>query len=250
MAKGICSDEDCNGVTGVPGTARGLCSKHYTRWIKTGTTELEAKECAADDCVAVLRSSNKSGYCGPHFHLSPRRREQHRVNEHNRNLRIRAAVIRPICAYGDCARTLRFNNKSGYCKEHHKFSPMRRENQRAYRQRDDRPCRYSACDRPARTGCAYCLECDNERSNRRKYLQRHGERERLFEMQDGLCPPPEWGGCGRPMSLDDDVQVDHIFPVARGGSDDESNKQLMHRVCNQSKRDKLVPALLGQVVAA
>lgn len=36
MAESTCSVEDCDGVTGVPGTAKGLCSKHYYRQLRTG----------------------------------------------------------------------------------------------------------------------------------------------------------------------------------------------------------------------
>ena len=36
MAESTCSVEDCDGVTGVPGTAKGLCSKHYNRQRRTG----------------------------------------------------------------------------------------------------------------------------------------------------------------------------------------------------------------------
>jgi HNH endonuclease len=245
MAERTCSVEDC----GVRVVARGLCSKHYTRWQKTGTTELAVAECAAEGCATVLRSSNKTGFCTPHYHLGSARRERHRVNEHNRKLRERALVVRPVCSYESCLKTLRFNNESGYCKEHHAFSPARRAGQRAWRQRKDRPCSIDGCGNFARTSTAYCADCENERTSNRRRQQRAGMRERLFEKQKGLCPPPEWGGCGLPMSLSGNVQVDHIYPTARGGSDEEWNKQLMHGFCNQSKRDKIVPALRRKAAA-
>ena len=37
MGKGTCSVDGCEGVTGVPGTARGYCNKHYNRWLPTAT---------------------------------------------------------------------------------------------------------------------------------------------------------------------------------------------------------------------
>jgi len=41
MAERTCSVEEsdgtpCDGITGVPGTARGMCSKHYNRWRRNG----------------------------------------------------------------------------------------------------------------------------------------------------------------------------------------------------------------------
>jgi Helix-turn-helix domain len=36
MAQSTCSVDGCEGITGVPGTARGLCSKHYTRLLRHG----------------------------------------------------------------------------------------------------------------------------------------------------------------------------------------------------------------------
>ena len=36
MDKSTCSVDGCEGVTGVPGTARGLCSKHYNRFMRYG----------------------------------------------------------------------------------------------------------------------------------------------------------------------------------------------------------------------
>lgn len=36
MAEATCSVNECDGITGVPGTAKGLCSKHYNRWRRYG----------------------------------------------------------------------------------------------------------------------------------------------------------------------------------------------------------------------
>lgn len=36
MQQRTCSVAGCDGVTGVPGTARGLCNKHYNRWRRHG----------------------------------------------------------------------------------------------------------------------------------------------------------------------------------------------------------------------
>ena len=36
MPQGTCSVLDCDGITGIPGTARGWCMKCYQRWQRTG----------------------------------------------------------------------------------------------------------------------------------------------------------------------------------------------------------------------
>lgn len=39
--------------------------------------------------------------------------------------------------------------------------------------------------------------------------------------------------------------VDHVIPLARGGSDDLANKQAAHRHCNRQKSDKLESEMGG-----
>lgn len=38
-----CKIEDCERSTGQPGTARGLCSKHYNRWLRHGDVEYKSR---------------------------------------------------------------------------------------------------------------------------------------------------------------------------------------------------------------
>lgn len=52
---------------------------------------------------------------------------------------------------------------------------------------------------------------------------------RLYLRQDGECR-----GCGNGY-LQKDMQVDHVVPLARGGSDDLSNLQLLCAHCNTTK---------------
>ena len=59
----------------------------------------------------------------------------------------------------------------------------------------------------------------------------------LNKEQKGIC-----GLCGNPMEKDflnnQLCQVDHLTPVAQGGSNDLSNLVLAHRTCNQEKANK------------
>ncbi|TAF53678.1 MAG: HNH endonuclease [Oscillatoriales cyanobacterium] len=43
--------------------------------------------------------------------------------------------------------------------------------------------------------------------------------------------------CGQSINL----QIDHIIPLARGGSNDLSNLQTLCQTCNLRKRDRLDP---------
>lgn len=59
-----CKVNGCNGVL----SGRGMCSKHYQRWMKYGTTEpaqrTAASTCSVEGCDRPVRSR---GMCGAHY---------------------------------------------------------------------------------------------------------------------------------------------------------------------------------------
>lgn len=59
----------------------------------------------------------------------------------------------------------------------------------------------------------------------------HGIAKRLFALQKGLCPC-----CNR--QLGKDYHMDHIIPLALGGSNDDGNMQLLRAECNLEKQAK------------
>ena len=59
-------------------------------------------------------------------------------------------------------------------------------------------------------------------------------RRRIYDRDGGIC-----GYCGHKLALDG-YTVDHVHPLALGGSDEESNLTVACRPCNSSKRDRLV----------
>lgn len=74
----------------------------------------------------------------------------------------------------------------------------------------------------------------------RERSQFESNKKKILATQD-IC-----GICGRPV--DKSIKyphplsptIDHIIPIARGGSSDLENLQLAHRCCNRQKSDKLV----------
>ncbi len=46
--------------------------------------------------------------------------------------------------------------------------------------------------------------------------------------------------CGK-TTIETNLTIDHIIPLARGGQNDISNLQTLCRICNQTKTDKLDP---------
>lgn len=55
--------------------------------------------------------------------------------------------------------------------------------------------------------------------------------ERLFKLQKGKCPC-----CGLPLG--NDYHLDHINPLSLGGSNEDSNIQLLRPICNSKKHAK------------
>lgn len=67
-----CSVDGCDGLAGVPGTARGYCSRHYARFMRTGDplvmlSDLKPKqpdECSVDGCDFPRWAR---GWCTTHY---------------------------------------------------------------------------------------------------------------------------------------------------------------------------------------
>ena len=60
----------------------------------------------------------------------------------------------------------------------------------------------------------------------------NGLAERLYKLQRGKC------ACGCKQPLGDNYHLDHIMPLALGGTNEDENIQLLRATCNLRKHDK------------
>lgn len=67
----------------------------------------------------------------------------------------------------------------------------------------------------------------------KRRAMRQSKRLAVFNRDSGICQ-----ACKGQMHLEDRWHVDHVVPVAKDGSDDMSNLQLLCEKCNWEKRDQ------------
>jgi RNA-directed DNA polymerase len=65
---------------------------------------------------------------------------------------------------------------------------------------------------------------------RRQYPGLSPEEARLLRQQQGICT---W--CGLRCTSEDRREIDHIHPLALGGTDVSTNRQLLHGHCHDAK---------------
>lgn len=81
---------------------------------------------------------------------------------------------------------------------------------------------------------AHCAYNQNRRARKREVggnLSK-GLAGKLFKLQRGKC------ACGCGQHLGDDYHLDHIMPIALGGSNTDDNIQLLRQQCNNRKHSK------------
>lgn len=93
-------------------------------------------------------------------------------------------------------------------------------------------------DRPRH--CPYCKQAPAKSSSGRNGSTRQHRKTRLriFEFDDWTCQSP---GCDYrdESETGEGLHLDHKVPVAKGGTDDDSNLQTLCAPCNLSKGDRL-----------
>ena len=246
MPNATCSIEGCE----KPSHSRGWCHMHYQRWRKTGSphrlcescgTEMPPERglrkycsddckprCKVDGCEVAARS--KDGYCARHKALVRRNGVPAGTHEWTPASDKYTCVVcgdkftsgngsRKYCSvncktlgvtYKDQVPSLSFN--CVMCGKH-----VGRHRKASLYQRSDKKI------------------CDQCKSHRRK---RHKSSPGFLARRDGT----KCGICGQEVDLSlayPDLMrgsVDHILPVALGGTHEDTNLQLAHLRCNMTKQ--------------
>ena len=63
-----------------------------------------------------------------------------------------------------------------------------------------------------------------------------GFKREMLKKQRGRCP---WTDCNDPLDLNDKLEVDHVWPISKGGRNWILNLQLLHKRCNIEKSDRI-----------
>jgi 5-methylcytosine-specific restriction endonuclease McrA len=61
------------------------------------------------------------------------------------------------------------------------------------------------------------------------------EKQKLISLQSNICPI-----CKGPLFIQDEIEIDHINPLAVGGKDRFLNLQATHKICNRKKGVKVL----------
>lgn len=219
--------------------AKGLCGLHYKRQL-SGTPfdapalgDGKAAGCAVEGCTAPYHAN---GYCGAH--AQRRRRTGDPLG-----------ILRPTreqCTVEGCEAR---HNARGYCVGHYKVTARHGA---PIPEIDCRRCGTSFVRSLSRSGSYhYCEDCAGNGPRgwaalRRERLAANNEGmtdecRRLAKEYRALIGFDPCVFCGGPGEA-----VDHIHPVAQGGSDRWTNLAPICQSCNSTKRDR---PLLGVLLA-
>lgn len=212
MAQRTCSIDGCEKITGISGTARGLCNTHYRRLMVYGdpmaSKKPERRFCSIEGCEGPAFGH---GWCQKHY--ARWRRNGDPLNAGDR------ASIRPS--------GLRRCSTCRQEKPPEDFYDVPESSRRKYR----------------------CKECQRADARSRGVDAAHRRRARLAELDSEQFSPSEiferdgWVCqlCGRkinrrrkwpdPLS----ASIDHILPISLGGGHLRANAQASHLRCNLRK---------------
>lgn len=226
-----CCVDDCMSTIS-PKSARGMCSLHYSRWRRLGSTELPPRmkdqSCSVQGCETPAR---KLGLCSSHY-------SRQRLYG-DLKITYRWQDAGGECSWCGVVVSLE-RGRSRYCSEGCKALSSQRRNT-GQTKRASRDC--------SRCGSAIPMEATGRSGRRRREDvltcavcrrargKRHGSSVAVLALRDGT----DCGICGEPVDMTlrmpdlMSASVDHIFPFARGGSHDPSNLQLAHNICNRRK---------------
>jgi hypothetical protein len=219
MAVRPCSIAGCNGLTGVPGTARGWCSRHYQAWQRHGDPlgrpeyVNKGQPCAVEGCG---KPAKERGWCSMHYtrwlrHGSLEHPEAWGRAPDGQRWCARCEGYKPTAAfYVNRSRADGLSTSCGTCD---------RQRVADYQSRNPEKVAEWAAQRYRRLGGRGIKGTD--------VADRDGWR-------CGICGKT----IGRNLVWPDprSLSIDHIVPLSRGGEHEMSNVQASHLRCNVSKK--------------
>lgn len=258
-----CLIDECTGLAGIPGAGRGWCSKHYQRWQRHGDPLVKTKRfrkmCDIRDCglPAVGR-----GWCTKHWTRWERYGDP--------AYRVPGEIVdgRRICAA--CQEDLavdRFYQRAdgrvdAWCRPcTARNAARRREADPSLNRKVEKfPMTCAACgadfmgDRKNTLSCS--APCAEEMKRRTGWVYRGRRRARLAAATDGtvetadvfalfgwtchLCHDEIDPAVKHPDPMS--ASVDHVIPLARGGSHSVQNVRPAHLSCNLRKGARVTVA--------
>lgn len=77
--------------------------------------------------------------------------------------------------------------------------------------------------------------------DKRKVILNDDEKKQLLKNQNNICPI-----CSLSLFYGENIDVDHIKPISKGGKDDITNLQMVHANCNKRKGSKIIIPLVSE----
>lgn len=203
--------------------ASGACESHR-RWAQWNVGRPERQTCGHAPCDRLLDRDNVYRFCRAHTNPTAR--------------------LGMVCAKNDCVATLRADNKTGWCGDHHHQRPEFKAAVAA-RYREDPIFREESIARARESyvrrrdaGLSVRGETSHETRMRGKHNRRARELVlfveavsvvRVLEDHNGLCHL-----CGLIVDLAD-WHLEHVIPLAQGGPHCYANVAPAHPACNWAK---------------
>lgn len=249
----------CPGHIHLSERSREYRERYYARLRQENSERPDTREvCSVGECENRLRSDNTIGRCGEHYYLPLDLAECEVDSCENRLTTVNAlgrctehrgeywALDAPRCAAKGCRRTLNADNAIGYCREHRYLSPARQEyNREYYRETQATRLEYARLYREVyteehrETSRRWARENPALRSAarmRRRMRAREGLTDLDLLMSLARCM--EMTGepcfyCGAPSE-----EVEHFFPLCKGGTDAWQNILPSCMPCNHGTGGK------------
>ena len=246
----VCDASGCNRMARGNAESAHLCSMHYQRWKKFGSVLLPDRRkspdgrCASPGCEKPIRSAN-ANYCNTHYHRVLRGSQDGLLPVRKNCLRCGSGLIR---------------NQSKFCSARCRW-------QFARGTLEKKSC--VICEtlfvHPGTNAVCCSRECRNKleyqwgRKTRARERWKEGARQREYTRKSRKAAAPfekfsreeifERDGwrcqlCGKMVARKAKwpapffATLDHIIPLAKGGSHTRLNVQCAHLTCNIRKNDR------------